>query len=497
MSETLSLDTYQLTTLVAHADAGRLDHTLSMAFFFRKMPKARNFVLSCGLRPLLAHAAALRFDPGDLEALRSHPLLGPALASRPALWDSLVRLDGFDGELDALPDGTPAFAGPALRTDGTPFRIDDAQVTIYTPLAQVTCGLLQAKLIETPWLSAFNHGCMVASKAARVVLAAEGKAVLEFGQRRTHGAAAVDASYAAFVAGVAGTSNVRAWRKYGIPALGTMDHFAVQAAEQPGMSTLESERAAFAGFYAAFPEASTLLVDTYDTLRGVENAVRATDGKLQGVRLDSSVTPALVREVRARLDMLGATQARIFVSDGLDEYRVADLCAAGADGFGVGENITCSPDAPVGVGCVGKVVVNGYGRLTMKLARGSGKATLPGLLQVYRFADHDVIATADEAPAGGTPLLEPVWRGKQPLGPGRESLLVSRTRAAHNISMLPPRLRALEVEPDRHASGLAPYGPTRGASGALDPARGWPLIVSDRLAHRISTCVAQALENPA
>lgn len=475
MSETLALDTYQLTTLVAHADAGRLEQRLSMAFFFRKVPRNRNFVVSCGLRRLVAHAGNLRLDAGDLDALRGHPLLGPALAQRPKLWDRLVRLNGFEGEIDALPDGTPAFAGPARRTDGQPFQVLGTPVTIYTPLAQVTCGLVEAKLIETPWLSAFNHGCMVASKAARVVLAAEGRPVLEFGQRRTHGEAAVDAAYAAFVAGVAGTSNLQAWRRHGVPALGTMDHFAIQAAEQPGVPVSETERAAFAAFYGAFPDASTLLVDTYDTLRGVENAILATRGRLNGVRLDSNVTPELVRQVRALLDAGGARDARIFCSDGLDEVRVAELRAAGADGFGVGENITCVPDAPMGVGAVAKVVVNGYGRLTMKLARGSGKATLPGLLQVYRFADHDLICTAEESSPGGTPLLEPVWRGKNVLGPGRESLMVSRARAARTLSMLPAHLRALEV----------------------DPARAWPLVVSTRLAERIERCVAEIWERPA
>jgi nicotinate phosphoribosyltransferase len=477
MSATLSLDTYQLTTLVAHFDAGRLaaDHRLSMAFFFRKLPRNRNFVLACGLRQALTHAAQMRFDAADLQALDTHPLLGPALAARPGLRERLATLDGFEGEIDALPEGTPAFAGKAVRTDGTPFAVLDTPVTLYTPLAQARTDLLRAKLIETPFLSSFNHGCMVASKAARVVIAADGGPVLEFGQRRTHREAAVDATYAAWVAGCAGSSNLRAWQTYGIPAVGTMDHFAIQAAETPGVSVSETEQAAFAAFYAAFPGASTLLVDTYDTLRGVRHGVWATEGRLQGVRLDSNVTPALVREVRALLDALGAPGAKIFVSDGLDESRVAELRAAGADGFGVGENITCSPDAPVGVGCVGKVVVNGYGKITMKLARGSGKATLPGHLQVYRFGDHDVIATAEEAAPGGVPLLEPAWRGRTPVGAGAEPPRAARERAHERIAALPAHLRSLSVEPER----------------------AWPLVVSDALAARIEDCVRTAWETPA
>jgi nicotinate phosphoribosyltransferase len=481
MSSTLSLDTYQLTTLVSHFDAGRLaaDHRLSMAFFFRKLPRNRRFVLACGLRQALAHAAQMRFDAADLEALRTHPLLGPAFAARPGLWQQLERLDGFDGAIDALPEGTPAFAGPAVRTDGSPFAVLDTPVTVYTPLAQARTDLLRAKLIETPFLSAFNHACMVASKAARVVIAADGAPVLEFGQRRTHREAAVDATYAAWVAGCAGSSNLRAWQTHGIPAVGTMDHFAIQAAEAPGVPVTETEVAAFAAFFAAFPTASTLLVDTYDTLRGVKHGVVATGGQLQGVRLDSNVTPALVRDVRALLDGLGADAAKIFVSDGLDEHRVAELRAAGADGFGVGENITCSPDAPVGVGCVGKVVVNGYGKITMKLARGSGKATLPGHLQVYRFADHDVVATAEETSPGGTPLLEPAWRGRTPVGIGTEAPRIARERARTAIAALPAPLRALAID-------------------AANPGQAtWPLVVSDALAARIEDCVRTAWDTPA
>lgn len=478
MSETLSLDTYQLTTLVSHFDAGRIDHHLSMAFFFRKLPRNRRFVLACGLRQALAHSARMHFDPADLGALRAHPLLGPAFAARPALFARLESLDGFEGDVDAMPEGTPAFAGKARRTDGTPFSVLDTPVTLYTPLAQARTDLLRAKLIETPWLSSFNHACMVASKAARVVIAADGRPVLEFGQRRTHRDAAVDATYAAWVAGCAGSSNVRAWQTYGIPAVGTMDHFAIQAAEAPGTPVSQTEQAAFAAFYAAFPQASTLLVDTYDTLRGVKHGVLATGGRLQGVRLDSNVTPQLVRDVRALLDAQGAPDARIYVSDGLDELRVAELRAAGADGFGVGENITCSPDAPVGVGCVGKVVVNGYGKITMKLARGSGKATLPGHLQVYRFADHDVVATAEEPSPGGTPLLVPVWRGRNAIGPGAEPPLAARERAQAAIAALPAGLRSLE------------------APAADDPSAAWQLVVSDALAARIEECVRAAWDAP-
>ncbi|HXU74764.1 MAG TPA: hypothetical protein VN947_35955 [Polyangia bacterium] len=464
--DTMTIDAYQLTTLVAHADAGRTQAAMAMAFFFRKLPRNRNYVLFCGLRQILEHAAGMRFDAGEIETLLIDPLLGPALSARPQLVAALRALDGFDGEIDALPEGTPAFAGPALCSDGRPFTVGETRIGIYTPLMQVRTDLLRAKLIETPWLGRINYLSMVASKAARVVEAARGKPVLEFGARRTHPAAAVDASYAAWIAGCAATSNVAALRRWGVPVSGTMDHFFVQATEQIGMKWPDSERAAFAQFARAFPHDDIMLVDTYATEDGIRHAVEATDGRLAGVRLDSNVTPETVARARQILDELGARQAKIVVSDGLDEFRVAQL--SGADGYGVGENISCSPDAATGIGAVAKLTVNGYGKLTMKLARGTGKATLPGELQVHRFADHDLVALGDEAvPSGGRKLLQPVWRGRAPVAP--PTAAESRAYARAQIEALPARLRALET--------------------AASP---WPLVASDGLVAKVEQLMKES-----
>jgi nicotinate phosphoribosyltransferase len=463
---TLTADVYQLTTLIAHADAGRLEQQLAMSFFFRKLPKNRNYVVFCGLRSILEHAAQMQLDAAELEMLLAHPIIGPALRTRPEVIAALRGLDGFEGEIDALPEGTLAFAGPASRSDGKPLIVAGAPLNIYTPLLQIRTDMLRAKLIETPWLGRINHMSMVASKAARVVDAARGKPVLEFGARRTHPSASVDAAYAAYLAGTVGSSNLAAQQKYGVPTMGTMDHFFVQSSERPGMR--DSERDAFATFARAFPEHSTLLVDTYDTERGIREAVAATQGKLSGIRLDSNVTVDNLKKARAILAELGAAQARILVSDGLDERRVAELVEH-ADAFGVGENISCSPDAATGVGAVAKLVVNGYGKITMKIARGSGKATLPGELQVYRFADHDIVALADEAaPSGGKPLLARVWRNKAPV---RElpSLAESRAQVKAQIESLPAPLRGLEA--------------------ATQP---WKLVASDGLTARIEQLVKEA-----
>jgi nicotinate phosphoribosyltransferase len=473
--DTLTVDAYQLTTLVAHADAGRTQAPVAMAFFFRKLPRNRNYVLFCGLRQIFEHAAAMRLDAGDVEMLLANPLLGAALKARPQLVAELRALDGFEGEIDALPEGTPAFAGPALRSDGKPFTVGETRIGIYTPLMQVRTDLLRAKLIETPWLGRINHMSMVASKAARVVEAARGKPVLEFGARRTHPAAAVDASYAAWIAGVSATSNVAALRRWGVPIAGTMDHFFVQATEQIGEKWPESEREAFAQFHRAFPDNSIMLVDTYDTEDGIRHAVEATQGTLTGVRLDSNVTPETVTRARQILDELGARQAKIIVSDGLDEFRVAQL--DGADGYGVGENITCSPDAAVGIGAVAKLTVNGYGKLTMKLARGTGKATLPGELQVYRCADHDLVALADEVVASnGRKLLQPVWRGRAPVA--QPSPAQTRAHTLEQIAALPPVLRALETPtPSTAPTGVAPL---------------WPLVASDGLVAKVEQLMKES-----
>jgi nicotinate phosphoribosyltransferase len=455
----LGVDAYQLTTLVAHASLGRLDHEVAMAFFFRSLPPQRNYVVFAGLPHVLAWCAALRFGEEDLAVLEGHDVLGPALRRHPEVLEHLRSLDGFRGEVQALPEGTLAFAGPARDTAGHPVEAGEAPLWLYTPLLQVRTDLVRAKLLETPWLSRVNFLSMVASKASRVVSAAAGRPVLEFGARRTHPDAAVDVAYAAHLAGCTATSNVAAGARWGIPSRGTMDHFAVQASEQPGAPVADTERAFFAAFGALYPESSVMLVDTYDTERGLRGAARAAGARLGGVRLDSSVTPASVRRAREILAEEGSPHAQIVVSDSLDEWKVQALAAAGADAFGVGENIACSPDAATGVGAVAKLVVNGYGKITMKLSRGSGKASLPGLVQVWRTADHDLVGLADEpGPPGGRALLSAVWSGNAPVGE-LPSLAESRAWVAAQVAALPRHLRDLRT----------------------DHGRPWPLVVSDRL----------------
>lgn len=444
---TLGIDAYQLTTLLTHADEGRLDHQVTMAFFFRRMPKERRFVLFSGLRRILEHASQMSIDADELAGLEAHSSIGPALHARPEVLARLRDLKGFVGEIDAMPEGSLAFAGKGSRTDGTPLVVHGAPLALYTPLLQVRTDLVRAKLIETPWLGFINHMSMVASKAARVVLAAGDKSVMEFGQRRTHPAAALDASWAAWVAGVQSTSNIAAYARWGITSTGTMDHFAIQASERPEMTRAESERHFFEAYqktFEGFP--TTMLIDTYDTERGIRHAVEASGKKLGAIRIDSNVSRESVIRARQLLDELGAPQAKIYVSDGLDEGRVEELRDL-VDGFGIGENIVCSPDSAVGVGAVAKLVVNGYGSITMKVAHGTGKATLPGELQVWRFHDHDLLTLKSEAnPGGGArPLLQPFWRGNEAVAKtgAKADLAAARNRAREEMSGLEPEMRAV------------------------------------------------------
>lgn len=431
------IDLYQLTSLVEHHAAGRTDLPVVMAFFSRSLPKnpqtgepVRAYLLWAGLARCLEHLQHARFTADQIAKLQAHPVLGPALSDE--LADRLLNWR-FHGRIRAPREGTLLYAGPACTASGL-LDVDGVRPAAYCPYLEVETDLLSAKLIETPLLSLINHMTMVATKASRVVHAARSlgnRSVLEFGQRRTHPEAAVDAALAAWIAGCAGTSNVEAHLRHGVPISGTMDHFAIQACELPGVPRHQSEHDFFAAFAKRFAGADVLLVDTYDTFgeqTGIRNAVRATNGGPFGIRIDSAVTRENLFKARALLDSLGATHTKIIVSGGMDEHAILELADAPVDGYGIGERIVTSPDAPVGVGAVGKLTVVG-GRDTMKLSRGSGKATLPGRLQVWRTAEGDVVGAADEE-RPGTPLLHEVWNdGPLPL-PAYEDV------RAHSIASL-------------------------------------------------------------
>ncbi len=444
------IDLYQLTSLVPHWDAGLADDRVWMAFFSRRLPRSphtgetvRDHLLWAGLGRCLDHLEHARFDADRIAALRAHPVLGPPLEARPELVARLADWR-FSGTVRAPREGTPLLAGPALRQDGSALACNGVRPAAYCPYLLVETDLLSAKLIETPLLSTINHMTMVASKATRVVAAARrlgDRSVLEFGSRRTHPAAAVDAAVAAYIAGAAATSNVEAYARHGVPVSGTMDHFAVQAWEQPDTPRHITEGAFFRSFHDSFPGREVLLVDTYDTFgahTGIRAAVAAAPPGPMGIRLDSGLTVENIRRARALLDSLGAHHTKIFVSGGMDEHAIAALGDAPVDGYGIGERIVTSPDAPVGVGAVGKLCMVS-GRPTMKLSRGSGKATLPGIVQVWRTATGDVVGLEDEA-IDGTPLLEDVWSADRGRLPGPTIHEVRAHAAACRDEPLPERL---------------------------------------------------------
>jgi nicotinate phosphoribosyltransferase len=428
--DALRTDLYQLTMAAGYFHRRMVGVTATCEMFVRRLPKHRRYLLAAGIERLLAYLELLRFRDEEIAFLSEVPALRDAMT--PAFVDYLRRFR-FTGDVDVVPEGTVVFANE--------------------PLVRVRGPIIEAQIVETFLLSAINHATMIATKAARVVAAAGGASVIEFGTRRTHPDAAVDAARAAYVAGFSGTSNVEAGRRFGIPVLGTAAHMWTMA--HP------SEEAAFEAYTAVFPNASILLIDTYDTERGALCAARVAREKLRGVRLDSGDLLALSRAVRAILDQNGCAQARIVASGDLNEYKIERLRRAGApiDMYGVGTDLVASVDAPA-LGGVYKLVELERDGVRTPIAKFSeGKATLPGAHQVYRFqADgvlaRDVIARTDEPPPPGSrPLLVSAMRAGGRLAPA-ESLDSIRARARAEVAALPAELLELDEDTSDTRHGL-------------------------------------------
>jgi nicotinate phosphoribosyltransferase len=309
------------------------------------------------------------------------------------------------------------------------------------PVLELTGPLLETQIVETALVNLIHFQTLIAARAARCVEAARGRQVVEFGLRRAHGATAgIQVARASWLAGFDATSDVLAGKLYGIPVAGTMAHSYVEC--------FADETAAFEAFTASYPDGSTLLIDTYDTIEGARRAAEVADrlaargGRLGAVRLDSGDLLDLSRRVRGVLDEAGLTGVTIFASGNLDEHEVDRLLAAGApiDGFGIGSRLAVSDGAPF-FELVYKLVAFD-GRAVLKLS--AGKATMPGPKQVWRRTDGtqfagDVVTLADEeGPAGAEPLL-------QPAAPG--TLAEARERAATEIAALPPEQRRLDAVP--------------------------------------------------
>ncbi len=416
MSNAMLTDLYAFTMAAAYVKEGRADRKVTCEMFTRRLPRNRRFMMAAGLHDILTALQDWTLTDADIAFLKGLPALQD-------IWDARVeerfRAIRFAGDVDAMPEGTVFFPDQ--------------------PVLRVTAPVLEAQLIETFVLSVFNQAASVCSKAARVVLAAQGKRVLEFGMRRVHPGQSLASTRAAYVAGLYGTSNVAAAQRYGMPLSGTMAHAYVMVHD--------GEEAAFGAWAKAYPKNATLLVDTYDTLRGVQRALEQAGAALGAVRLDSGDLAALAKGSRAILDAAGRKDVKIIASGDLDEHKVAALQKAGApiDIFAVGTELTASADAPT-LGAVYKVVFDHVaGRGVAKFA--ASKSTLAGEHQVYRrFHDGrmagDVIGLVDEPQDGATPLLVPVMRGGKPTG-ALATLDQSREHAASQLAQLPDVLRDL------------------------------------------------------
>lgn len=416
----LLTDLYQLTMAAGYFHRGLMDTRATCEMFVRRLPAARRYLVACGLEQAVEGILAMRFDEEALSYLKSVPGLADAMDDG---FVDYLRGFRFRGEIWAVPEGTVMFAGE--------------------PFLRITADIIEAQIVETFLLSVINHGTMVASKAARIQQAAAGRSVLEFGTRRTHPREAVDAARAAYLVGAAGTSNLEAGRRYGIPVLGTAAHMWTM--------THDSERDAFRNYVETFPNASILLIDTYDTVDGAALAAEVAGDRLKGVRLDSGDLGALSKDVRRVLDEAGCADAQIVASGDLNEYKIAELLADGApiDAFGVGTELVTSKDAP-SLGGVYKVVqFEREGRVVPIAKFSEGKATYPGPHQVYRrVADGilagDTLALVDEpSPEGASPLLEGWVKGGERVR-APEPLARCRERAVAGLSALPEPLRSFE-----------------------------------------------------
>ena len=403
--------------------------TAAFEFSVRILPENRSFLLNAGLESVVRHLEDVRITEAEFEDMdRSGRYSSEVM--------NYLRAFRFTGDVWAMPEGTIFFAGE--------------------PVIRIVAPLPQAQLLETRIINLLHIQILLASKAVRCVLAAKGRAnLIDFGVRRAHGAeAGIFAARASYVAGFAGTSTVLAEPLYGIPVFGTMAHSFIEAHGD--------EHTAFLDFARANPGAVTLLIDTYDTLRG---AVRAVDTarklekegiKVGGVRLDSGDIATLSKKVRKILDEAGLRDVRIFASGNMDEYSVRDLLAQGApiDGFGIGTKLDTSADAPY-LDCAYKLMEYG-GKARFK--KSEGKETWPGRKQVYRsFRDgimtEDCIALETDA-AEGIPLLQPVMAGGKRVC-DLPDLAEIRSRVERELKSLPAYLRGLEPS-TRYPVQIAP-----------------------------------------
>ena len=367
----ISTDLYQLTMVAGYFERG-MDHKSTFELFVRNLPERRSYLIAAGLEQAIYYLRNLRFRTEYLKYLKDLPVFKNVSG---AFFDYL-RNFRFSGDIYAVPEGTVIFANE--------------------PIIRVTASMIEAQIIETYLLSMINYQTLIASKASRVVHAADGRGVIDFGTRRAHGPqAGLLAARACFIGGCVGTSNVLAAYELGIPSIGTVAHSWVMA--------YDDEYESFQDFNKVFPDNTTLLIDTYDTIKGAQLATKI--GKeLKGVRLDSGNLTSLSRRVRKILDSAGLEQVKITASGDLNEYKISQMLAKGAciDSFGVGTEMVTSKDTPALGGVYKLVEQEKEGCLIPKMKFSKDKETCPSKKQVYRFLNKngsfkkDIIGLVDE-----------------------------------------------------------------------------------------------------
>lgn len=413
----LLTDLYQLTMAQSYLQSRKVEPA-TFSLFIRAYPRNRSYFVSAGLRDVLDFLENLSFDAAAIDYLKSKRLFTD---------DFLDFLDGlrFSGDVWAIPEGRLFFKDE--------------------PILEVTAPIIEAQLVETFIINQINLQSLIATKAARCVYAARGRAVVDFSLRRTQGIdAGMKVARSSYLAGFAGTSNVRAGQRYGMPIVGTMAHSFV--------SSFAREIDAFRAFVASFPDNSILLIDTYDTIAAAHKAVSvakemaARGQRLQGVRIDSGDLVQLAKEVRKIFDAAGMKDVKIIGSGGLDEYDLADFSNADApyDSYGVGTKMGVSGDAPWLD--IAYKLVEYAGHPVLKLS--PGKMSWPGKKQVFRQRDsqgqlqRDIIGLRDENLPGTELLLRKVMdRGK--VVPPQPTLDDSRTTLRQEFASLPESAKAI------------------------------------------------------
>ncbi|BAU27140.1 nicotinate phosphoribosyltransferase [Aneurinibacillus soli] len=435
MNQTMSTDLYQINMMYAYYKRGMANTRVVFDMFFRKPPCGNGYALFAGLEQALHFIENIKFTEEDLDYFRS---LYPY---EEAFLERLANMT-FTGNVAAVREGTVVFADE--------------------PLVRVEAPVMEAQLIETALLAMINHQTLIATKAARIVRAAGDDPVLEFGLRRAQGTeAAYYGARAAYIGGIAATSNVMAGRDFGIPVKGTHAHSFVQL--------FEDEKEAFITYNAAFPDETTLLVDTYDVLGvGVPHAIevglelKKQGKKLVGIRIDSGDLAYLSKEARKQLDAAGLTDVAIVASSDLDEMLIRDLKTQGArvDVWAVGTNLIVSNGCPAlgGVYKLAAVQENGEWTPRLKISENPAKITTPGYKRLVRFYDEqsgqalgDLVTFAEEEIPGDTiTLFDPLFPHKRKTirGYRMEELLVpvieNGRRIGNPVSLEDSRAHACE-----------------------------------------------------